>query len=287
MALPLGRRRVALSSVAILLVLSASCTTSETRVPPAPQAVSPRGLRASITQNRFDEASGALLAGITNQSHRTIRVTRASIRWAGFSWPQVAINPVPVMPGQTAPFHISPGRAHCQGTVTASPVLSATVDGAALRLPLSVDLPGLLDQLRRSACAGQALSAAARVTLTISAREVTRRGAPYFRGAINLERTPGSHTVVSVVATLGSVLFDVLPARPLPDRLRASTARLRVPVVVGPTRRCDPHARGQASQPFLFAVFTRLGTEPQHRTITVPTPAEQRRLNRLLDRSCR
>ena len=288
MAQHLLRRGVALAALIVGLGLCTACSTSGTeRARGAPStAVSSHGLRASMSQNRFDEASGALLAGITNHTDHTISVTRASVVWSGFTWPDIAIDPTPVPPGQTAPFHVSPGRAHCAGTVTDSPVLTARVDGAAVRLPLSIKVPGLLAQLHHAACADQDLGAVAGVSLRISTREVTRRGAPYLIGAISVERTPGSREVVSVVATLGSVLFDVLPIRPLPERLAADQAHLRLPVLVGPTRRCDPHARGQASQPFLFAVFTRLASKPQHRTIIVPTAAEQRRLNALLDRTC-
>ena len=275
-------------TLVVVLVWCTACSPSGTERAhmAASAAVSSRGLAASMSQNRFDEVSGALLAGITNHTHHTIRVTRASIFWSGFIWPEITIDPTPVLPGQTAPFHISPGRAHCAEAVTDPPVLIASVDGVMVRLPLSINMPGLLSQLHTAACAEQALSAVARLSLRISTREVARRGAPYLLGAISVERTPGSRGVVSVVATLGSVLFDVLPTRQLPERLEDDRTHLRLPVLIGPTRRCDPHARGQASQPFLFAVFTRLAGKPQHRTITVPSAAEQRRLNALLDRTC-
>lgn len=290
MAVPLPRRGIALPVTAAVLVLTAACGGSPPPRPAEPTGsatVSARELQASITQNRFDEASGALLAGITNHTDHAIRVSRASVRWSGFTWPEVDLDPTPVLPGQTAPFHISPGRADCTGRPSDPPVLTATVDGTGMALPLSVDVPGLLPQLHQAACAGQALAVVAHVRLTVGTREVTRRGAPYLSGAVDLRRRPGSHDTVAVVDVLGSVLFDLLPRRALPDTLTADSDHLRVPVLVGPTRRCDPHARGQASQPFLFAVFTRLSGEQQHRTITVPIAAEQRRLNALLDRACR
>ncbi len=279
-------RRAGLLGLVMPLVLVSGCTGSSGPPPPAGSgSPSAPDLTASATQTRFDESTGAIRAGVTNHGDRAVSVTSATLVWPGFAWPEVETDPTPVLTGQTAAFLIQPGRADCTAA-PARPQVRARVDGAEVLLPLVLGEPGLLGRLRASACAGQALAGVADVSLTIGSRVVTRDGAPYFAGHVDVRRVPGSREGVSVVGVLGSVLFDVLPAEAgaLPAVLGA--AALRVPVLVGPTRRCDPHARGQASQPFLFAVFTRLAGAPEHRTITVPSAAEQRRLNALMDRAC-
>lgn len=268
-----------------VVVTAAACQGATDDV--KPDAVPVGDLHASAIQTRFDEASGILRAGITNNGETPISVTTATIVWAGFSWPTIEVDAASVGPGLTAAFKIQPGVAHCSADVT-SPTVTATVDGKPLHLPLTIMDGGLLDRLRASACAEQALARTARMSMSITDRVVSTRGGRYFAGSVDLIRLPGASTPITVVDVLGSVLFDVLPDRPgrLPATLASDASHLRVPIIVGPTRRCDAHARGQASQPFLFGIFTRTGNGHPHRTISVPSAADQQRLLHLMDETC-
>jgi len=268
-----------------VIVTAAACQGAADDV--KPDAIPAGDLHASAIQTRFDETSGILRAGITNNGEIPISVTTATIVWAGFSWPTIEVDAAPVAPGLTAAFKIQPGVPHCSADVT-SPTLTATVNGKPLHLPLTITDGGLLDRLRASACAERALAQTARMSMSITDRVVSARGGRYLAGSVVLTRLPGASTPITVVDVLGSVLFDVLPDRAgrLPATLASDASHLRVPIIVGPTRRCDPHARGQASQPFLFGIFTRTGNGHPHRTISVPSAAEQQRLLHLMDQTC-
>jgi len=281
---PLKRTAAALLTFGVVMT-AASCQGADDDQ--KPDAVRVGDLHASAIQTRFDEASGILRAGITNNGETPISVTNATIVWAGFSWPTIEVDATPVEPGLTAAFKIRPGAAQCSAHVT-NPTMTATVNGNSLQLPLTITDEGLLDRLRASACAELALARTARMSMSITHRVVSVRGGRYFVGSVDLTRLPGTTTPVTVVGVLGSVLYDVLPDRAgrLPATLASDASHLRVPIIVGPTRRCDAHARGQASQPFLFGILTRTGNADPHRTISVPSAADQQRLLQLMDRTC-
>lgn len=245
------------------------------------------GISASATQTRFDESTGSLRAGVTNNSHHPITVTRARVLWAGFTWPSESLTPEAVPPGQTTAFLVQPGPARCN-TAPSAPKLTAVIDGVSVTLPLHIDLPGLLARLRKAACEQQALDKVARVSLRITRAKVQVHGTPYLLSYVDVRRIPGARARVTVVDVLGSVTFDLFPrsAKDLPATLPSEAVEQRTPVLVGPTRRCDAHARGQASQPFLFAIFTRVEGGAVHRVITVPDPEDQKRLLALVDELC-
>lgn len=274
--------------LALLVLLGALAACTEATQPPSASRTPQRArLVASATQFRPDEGTNRLHAGVTNQGPGTVRVSAARVEGGGFTWAQVRVPPAPVPPGQTAAFVIRYGAPRCTGH-PGRPSLVATVDGVARRLPLHVDLPGLLGRLRRDACAARRLARTAAVSLRWAARTAVRHGQEYLPGTLTLtRRAPGP--AVHVVDLGGSVLFELRPGRPgeLPATLRGHQHRERVAVRLVPARRCDAHARGQSSQTFLFGVFLRPAGEPTHRAVFIPDRAVQQRLLDLLDRSCR
>ncbi|MGN6130745.1 MAG: hypothetical protein ACTHOK_10440, partial [Nocardioidaceae bacterium] len=137
-----------------------ACTEQPPTRAPVPRA----RLIASVTQFRPDEGTNRLHAGVTNHGPGTVSVSGARVVWAGFAWPAVRVPPAPVPAGQTAAFVVRYGAPRCTGR-PGRPYLLATVDGVARRLPLHVDLPGLLGRLRRDGCAGRRLAQAAGVSL--------------------------------------------------------------------------------------------------------------------------
>jgi hypothetical protein len=278
-----SRRGVA----AVGAVLVATCTVAGCAAArPAPERPAP-GLLASVTQFRPDEGTRNLHAGITNRGGRPVTVTSATVVWSGFSWSTVRVPAEPVPPGQTAAFVVRYGAPHC-ATRPGAPYLRTVVDGRRLVLPLTVDIPGLLPRLRAHACGEQRLARTASLRLRLARRTVVRGGAEYLPGTVLLRRRPGTSTPVSVVDLGGSVLFDLVPAGEgaLPFRLAPADRVRRLPVLVGSAGRCDPHARGNSSQTFLFSTYSRLGGGPVVRSIFVPAPSVQQRLWHLLDRAC-
>ena len=273
-------------------VILAGCGGAPTDAEGYSQDQDLRGITASATQTRFEESTGSLRAGITNNSDHAITVTRARILWPGFEWPTESLGTESVLPGQTQAFLVAPGAPRCEAALAAARI-EAVIGGRTVTLPLHIDLPGLLARLHAAACAQQELDRVARVSLQITRKEVRFRSSPHFLGQVVLTRVPGTTTPVSVVDVRGSVAFELFARSEsdvplaLPRALPRAASTVRVPVLVGPDRRCDAHARSQASQPFLFAIFTRLGDgAPPHRMIVVPDSREQLRLLDLVDRAC-
>jgi hypothetical protein len=249
-----------------------------------------RLLDASVTQLRFDEATRNLRAGVTNNSKNDIRVSSATIAWDGFEFPKVRIADDLVKPGNTAAFEIAYGAPECRRAPTGKPRLVAVVDGRTRRLPLRVDVPGLLGRLREKACAGERLDAAATVRLTFEPRTVHARGEEYLPGRIVITRRPGSGEPVSVVELDGSVLVEFVPRSSppsLPVTLSGDRQQVTVPVLAGSAHRCDGHARGNSSQSFLLSVYLRVGDAPVQRQIVVPSASDQVRVLAVIDRDCR
>jgi hypothetical protein len=246
-------------------------------------------LHASVTQHRYAEGTHDLLAGVTNNSGRTVRVSSASIRWRGMDFPTVTAEDPAVPPGETAAFTIRYGAPHCAVAEPGRPTMTAVVDGEAVSLPLHVDMPGLLGQLRAKACEERALDRLASVSLRLARRPSVINGTEMLPGQVVVRRRADETGTVTVDDLGGSVLFAVEP-RPgstaLPARMRAGRQRLVVPVVVRSAGRCDAHSRSQSSQTFLFSVFAHRDTGDTQRLVRFPSAEEQQRLLTMLDRVC-
>ncbi len=275
------------AGVVLLVGLLGSCDDTSAHDDRTPEPAA-RELDASAGQFRYDEGTDHVRTGITNNSSKPITVTTATISWDGFRWTPTKLPGEPVPPQQTAAFLSRFGRANCTAAPT-EPRLIAVINGVRRDLPLHLDDPGLFTRLRASACAGQHLADNASVTLSIGTSVVHSQGVPAYAGTVTLRRPGASGEAVTVEDLGGSVLFDVLPRegrRLRPVRLAPDARSVTIPIRVGPTQRCDAHTRGNASQPFLFSVYSHTAGDPVHRTIRIPDAATQRRLLGLLDRYC-
>jgi hypothetical protein len=271
----------------VLLLVAATACGADAREEKAPVPAS-RELDATAGQFRFDEGTRNVPTGITNNSSKPITVTAAEIGWDGFDWSVEKLPKDSVLPGQTAAFVSHFRRANCTGKPSA-PRLRAVVNGVRRDLPLHLDEAGLFDRLRASVCAEQRLDDAATLTMSIGRAVKEDDGVPFFAGSVALRRDRVPGDPVTVVDLGGSILFDVRPEegrRLHPVTLSSGSPALIIPIRVSPSRRCEAHTRGNTSQPFLFSVYTRTGSDPVHRTITVPDKATQLRLWALLDRYC-
>lgn len=285
----MGRRTVRAVLLVLLVCLAgAGCTgdppSRSRRQPP------PLQLDASVTQNRFDEGTVDLLAGVTNNSNRDIRVSRATIAWDVLGFPSVRLRGEAIHPGQTAAFRIAFGAPRCGTSSRTGPVLVADIDGRTRRLRLRVEDPGLLVRLWAEACRRQRLDRVASVALRVASRTTRVAGKDYLPADLVLRRRPGSAARVRVVDLDGSVLIDLLPRhgrRSLPAVLAPGHQRLDVPLLFGSAHRCDGHARGQSSQTFLFSAYVRVGSRPAQRVVLPLSPAEQERAIGVVDRDCR
>ena len=290
-----GRPRLAgLVTVVLLVPALAGCTggraPADSHRDAARVGVPAAALHASVTQSRFDEGTSRLRAGVVNDSGRDITVTRATLSWDGLRFSSVRLAAEPVHPGQAAAFTVDYSSSRCGRPPASGPRLVVVVDGRVRRLPLKVDVPGLLLRLRADACARVRLDRQAAVRLVLARATAGTGTSEHLPGALVLTRPVPARAVarpVRVVAVQGSVLFTLSAARHLPVTLRPGRDRLVVPVAVGSTLRCDGHARGQASQPFLFAAYLQTRGGGAQRVVLVPAGAQQQRLLAMLDRVCR
>ena len=273
--------------------LVGACSGADEPRPARPPAVAGTDLDASIAQFRFDEGTHRLRAGVVNQSHRDVRVTRAQVQWAGFAFPAVPLPDDPVHPGQAAAFPVEYGDARCDDPVAvrrAPARLVVVVDGRSRTLPLRVEDPGLLRRLHAVACQRQRLDATATVRLVLGkARAGHTRDDARVPARLELTRVPGgAQDAVTVVDLGGSVLIDLVPragADVLPTDLAAGRPRLVVPVWLGSSGRCDAHALGQSSQTFLLSAYVRLDGRTQR--VVLPLSADDRaKLTTAIHRGC-
>jgi hypothetical protein len=284
--------------LALLLLVTGGCSGAPQEFPGARDRsgaaataapVAADQLRASLTQDRFAEGTRSVLAGVTNASRRTLRITDAAVDWPGLSFPPVHLDEPRIEPGETAAFTVKYDAARCDGPVREAPRMQVRVDERSMNLPLHVDIPGLLGRLRADACAQQRLSAVASVHLRLSERTEVVRGIEQLPAEVVVKRMPGSTAPVTVEDLAGSVLISLSPRAgrdALPVSLRPGQDRLALPVLLGSTGRCDGHARSQSSQTFLLGIFVRRGADPVQRVVQIPTRAEQERLLAMLDRVC-
>jgi hypothetical protein len=280
------------TGLVVVALLAAGCTSTAGSSPQSSPTPVPslhlQQLDASVTQDRPREGTRELLAGVTNNTGHDIRITSATIRWSGFDFPTIKITEPVVPAGQTAAFTIDYGEPHC-AAVPGRPVMATLVDGRRADLPLHVDMPGLLGQLRDNACAAERLSSVATVRLRLARHAAVVNGVEYLPGVVTVRHRPGADGPVTVVDLSGSVLFVLRPRdgrRALPARLVTGQRVLSLPVLVGSNHRCDGHSRSQSSQTFLLSIYVRRAGAATQRVITVPSPAEQMRLLALLDRVC-
>ena len=277
---PLTRHRGTLALAA--LVLAAGCSQARP-VRPGPDRAD---LHASVAQLRVDEGDRTLLAGVTNDSRRTLHVTAATLRWGGLSFPVRRLPGDAVPPGQTAAFKISYAAAGCSDRVRDRPGLVADIDGRRTTLPLAQDDPTLFARLHAATCAGKRLDDVAAVRL-VTARSLRPVGDGLVLPAwVVLTRRAGSTAPLSLVDLDGSVLLRLTPRRTLPVALRTGQREVRVPVTFASAGRCDAHSLGQSQQTFLLSTYLRVSADDVQRRLLPLDRRQVAQLQAVIDRSC-
>lgn len=255
------------------MLLLAGCTST----PPGRPGVAPPRLSASTTQMRIAEGSRLLRTGVVNHSAAPVGIDSASLAWPGFTRHVVRVGQR-IGRGEIAAFDMAYGDPRCASPPAGRPRLLVVVDGARRLVPLHVDIPGLLLELWHHECADQRLARAASVAL------VRGHALPSGYLAVLQLRRQASGVPVVVTGFSGSVILDLLPHRALPARLTGPA--LRVPVLVRPGSRCDPHSLGQSQQTFLLSAVVRVGAHPPQRAILPLGPGLHAALQRTIDRLC-
>ncbi len=304
---PAHPRSVTTVAVLALVVLGAlglaasGCTPEATRqasqVQPSPTAPStivvrplpvPPGIHVSFVQQRIDEGSRRSQVRVVNGTTRALRVRAVGVDWAGFPG-GMQDTPYVIGSEQTVDLPYLLPRAAC-GSASAGDVIRGAVQTARglVRRPMTADGRRFLTRIHETTCQARRVDATVGVRFAPRVRAGRVSGRPVLRAHLLLTRPAGGGPApVTVEQVGGSVLFD-LSLPPGGNRaLATDVRRAGVPVVVRDGGRCDPHSRGQATQPFSFRAFVGLGEDPVVSRLVVPSPVVQRRLLHFLDRACR
>lgn len=231
-------------------------------------------LTATGTAQRVDEGTALLTIAIRNHEDHDVAVQQVRLDMGELSGPPVEVNRA-IRPGDAVALKVEHLPDVCTHT-TAEPRLSITWSDGVTEIPLDLRPDSLPEQIRKRACDLAELKANASVSL-----ETGRIQGRSYRSAIVLERVPGSSGRVEVVDVGGSVLLRL--KADLPAVL--TQERLRVPLTIAPTPRCDPHAQSQSSQTFLLSAYLTVG-DRDVRAVLPLSPDVQTELQGLISRYC-
>lgn len=248
-------------------------------------------MHASLVQQRIDEGTDRIDIRLTNRGRTAVRVRQAQISWSGVSGSPAARG-TDYDPGRTIDLQTAYGRAVCGPEPTGDvDVVVRLGDNTPLRLPVDRHGSALLRRLYDRECGLQDLASIADISLSPTF-ERSESGLDRLQGSLVLRRTPGSRAgdrrEISVEGVFGSVLlsFTYDGEGRLPQVLEAGAGVLEVPVALGSSNRCDPHALGQSTQTFLLSAYLRIDDDRPRRVILVPGKVLQRQVTALIDRVC-
>ena len=248
--------------------------------PPAPEP----GVHMSFLQQRLDEGSRLASLRVENATRRTLHLRRIGLDWPGWGRFTVPLHQG-VGPGETLDLPLRLPRERCTGDPMRSRAtgLSVLASGRAIRRPVDDMGMRFAERLWRTGCVARRLRRAVVISYGALGRAANVGGEPVLETHLRVRRRHGSEPV-RLLGAQGSVLFDLRSTgrrEVAPDDVRA-----RLPLAIDPGR-CDQHARSQASQPFTFRLFLRLGEEgDQLATVLVPDREQRRELLAFLDRAC-
>lgn len=275
-------RRLVLLLPALALV---ACTADSAPSPGSTVREPPVAL--SFSQHRVDENTPvANLRVINLDEQRPVEVVAVGVDWPGYGGEHVEANEATVMAGQTLDLRMTLPEPACGQGAASTPAYGViqTADGATVRARLEEAGQGFLASLWSRACNLAAVDAVASLRVGDRWRVSGRGGDAAFVGSIDVERTGSPDARLTVPNLEGSILFDLTAGRP--RVLRPGQERLDIPVRLTPFR-CDPHARGETTQAFLFRLDIAIDDAPSHRiSLTGDDPRWQVRAMDYLDDAC-
>lgn len=270
------------TALPLLVLLSLGACTGEAR--PEPATPDP-DLSFSVSQYRSDEHTARANLRVINHDEETpVVVSETGLDWEGYGDPFSEPQDATVLPGQALDLRMTFPEPACDVTDPVPARGTAVVSGRRVTLELEEAGQSFLESLWRRACNAAAVEAVADISLGDRWRQVGEGGSATYAGDIVVRRTGSRGTALEVTGLEGSILF-ALEADP-PFVLRPGQGRLLVPVSLSPFR-CDPHARGEATQAFLFRLDVTVGSGPSRRiTVAGDDPAWQGAAMDYLDRTC-
>ena len=253
-----------------------------TIVVPTPDPL-PRGVHLSFIQQRIDEGTRRSQVRVINGNDRPVRVRSVGVDWAGYP---LRLHRVDYdVPGQQiVDLRYFLPRADCSVAAGRAPIHGVAVTrGRTVRQPMAADGRRFLHRIWRTECTARRIARAVSVRYGDTWTPEGSGPRSMLHGTLVLTRGRGDEPI-AVTQVEGSVLFDLSTAGN--GVLASGAQRAVVPIEVGTGGRCDPHARGQSTQTFLFRAFFMLGDSDPVGRLVVPTRRQQARLLAFLDRAC-
>ena len=269
----------ALGFMAVVLVMTTGCAAGPAGSDPSP----PPRLGMSLVQQRTDEGTSRVHLRVTNRDPSDVPVTGIGVDWPNYPADGTTPYETVLPPGQVLDLPFTLPAPVCTSPLVAPFGLVAT-SGAVVRAPLDASGRDFLQRIWERECTRKSVTD--RVTLAFETewRTVPHKDSQALAGTLNLTRVQGIDRV-DVIGFEGSVLLDVDPGNRLVS-LSPSDATARQPVLLTSTGRCDPHARAESKQTFLFRVEVRVGNDPPVRVIVIPDHRMQAKALDLLDKVC-
>lgn len=239
----------------------------------------------SVSQYRADENTPfANLRVVNVDRDRSVEVTAIGLDWPGYGESFTRPEDATVIAGQTLDLRMRLPDPVCDAP-RGRPSGIAEIDGVRVTRPLAAAGRSMLRSLWSRDCHARAVAAVADLRLGRAWRRVDTDTGAAYAGALVVTRTTGSTARLVVTEVTGSILFEAAAATPAV--LRPGEQRLVVPVRLTPFR-CDPHARGETTQAFLFRIDVVLADQPSRRvTITRRDQAWRGAAMDYLDTTCR
>ncbi len=273
----------ALAAVVTTVLVLSGCTAAPDGEPggdasrPAAPAVS-----LSFTQLLPDEGTEKGLLRVTNTSADDLHVTGIGMDWPGYGAAFRQDKDSVLAPDQTMDLRLTLPGPDCDDT--GAPVVGVVEsDRGTVRQPLVDTGEAYLRRLWTLQCSERLVADA--LDLRYGPRW-TRRGegkGSSILGTLELRRREGDEPV-RLLGVRGSVLYDVrLPGR---TELPAGAPAASLPIEILPGNRCDEHALGQATAPFVFRLELALGSSGPLKLIVEPPPGGQDEASAMLVRAC-
>ena len=287
-----------MAAVALVAIAVTSCTSDDSSTrSPDPASSEPTttaddaGLpfTADLNQNRIQEGSRSVNAKLTNTSDQPLTVAAIGLHSDLFAPMPPAEKGSTFGPGQTIDLVVEYGDPTCEGELTELAYDVVLDDGTALTVPVNKHGTAWLRRLYDRDCALAGVHEIADIEYADDFHRAQFDGELKLTGDLVITAAPGADpdASFSVDEVFGSVLVNFEPASrdELPHTFGAADGELRLPLTIGAFR-CDPHARGESSQTFLWSVYLTPEGGPQVRLILKPDKSLQIQTLNLIDDVC-
>ncbi|QNN53288.1 hypothetical protein [Nocardioides mesophilus] len=269
----------------VLLVALSACSGASggpaaDRSSPAEQG-RPR-VTLSFTQLLPDEGTERGLLRVRNTADEPLHVTGIGLDWPGYGSSFRQDKDALIGPDATMDLRLTLPAPQCEATAT--PIVGLVEsDAGSVQQPLLGTGEDFLRRLWTLQCSERLVSDALDLRYGDRWTRLGSGAGSSIRGTLELRRRRGDEPV-RLLGVQGSVLYDV--ALPGGTLLPAGRAAASLPIEILPGNRCDEHARGQATAPFVFRLELTVGDSGPVKVIIEPPPRGQDEATALLDRAC-